>query len=137
MAVADRAGLPIGVSIASASPNEVTLVDAALDALLTEDTPAHLIGDKAYDSDALDARLRHERRIEMIAPHRRRRRRARTQDGRALRRYRRRWKIERLFAWLHNFRRLVTRYERHAGNFLAFIHLGCIMILLRQYPFMR
>jgi transposase len=77
--------------------------------------------------------LRQERRIEMIAPHRRRRRRPRTQDGRALRRYRRRWKIERLFAWLHNFRRLVTRYERHAANFLAFVQLGCIMILLRSF----
>jgi len=133
MAVADGAGLPLSVSIASASPNEVTLLDAALDALLTEGTPAHLIGDKAYDSDALGARLRQERRIEMIAPHRRRRRRPRTQDGRALRRYRRRWKIERLFAWLHNFRRLVTRYERHAANFLAFVQLGCIMILLRSF----
>ena len=133
MAVADGAGLPLSVSIASASPNAVTLVDAALDALLTEGTPAHLIGDKAYDSDALGARLRQERRIEMIAPHRRRRRRPRTQDGRALRRYRRRWKIERLFAWLHNFRRLVTRYERHAANFLAFVQLGCIMILLRSF----
>jgi hypothetical protein len=35
-----------------------------------------------------------------------------TQDGRCLRRARRRWKIERLFAWMHNFRRLVTRWER-------------------------
>jgi transposase len=31
------------------------------------------------------------------------------QDGRALRRYRQRWKIERTFAWLSNFRRLVVR----------------------------
>lgn len=94
-------------------------------------TPERLIGDKAYDSDPLNARLRQERRIEMIAPQRRRRR-TYTQDGRPLRRYRRRWKIERLFAWLHNFRRLVTRYERHAGNFLAFVQLGCVMILLRH-----
>jgi len=135
MVVADGAGLPLSVSIASASPNEITLVDAAVDALLTDNTPAHLIGDKAYDSSALDTRLRQECRIEMIAPHRRRRRRARTRDGRALRRYRHRWQIQRLFAWLHNFRRLVTRYERHAGNFLAFVQLGCIMILLRQFPF--
>ena len=105
MVVADGAGLPLSVSIASASPNEITLVDAAVDALLTDNTPAHLIGDNAYDSSALNARLRQECRIEMIAPHRRRRRRARTRDGRALRRYRRRWKIERLFALLHNFRR--------------------------------
>ena len=67
----------------------------------------------------------------MIAPRRGGRR--KTQDGRPLRRYRRRWKIERLFAWLHNFRRLVTRYEYHAENFLAFVQLGCIMILLRAF----
>ncbi|MCA9416829.1 MAG: transposase [Candidatus Omnitrophica bacterium] len=48
-----------------------------------------------------------------------------------LRRYKRRWKVERLFAWLHNFRRLVVRYEYHSQNFQAFVHLGCIMILLR------
>src|SRR5574341_481132 len=55
-----------------------------------------------------------------------------TQDGRRLRRYRRRWKIERLFAWLQNFRRLITRHERHAENFLGFLQLGCICILLRH-----
>ncbi len=51
---------------------------------------------------------------------------------RPLRRYRRRWKIERLFAWLGNFRRLVVRDERHALNYLGFVHLGCILILLRR-----
>jgi transposase len=39
--------------------------------------------------------------------------------------------MERLFAWLQNFRRLVTRYERHAENFQGFVHLGCMVILLR------
>lgn len=90
-----------------------------------------MIGDKAYDSDVLDARLAVERGIELIAPHRRNRQRPRTQDGRPLRRYRRRWRVERLNAWLQNFRRLVTRYEYHAENFLGFVQLGCIVILLR------
>ena len=65
----------------------------------------------------------------MIAPNRKKR--AKTQYGGPLRRYRRRWKVERLFAWLHNFRLLITRYEFHAENFLAMAQLGCIMILLR------
>jgi IS4 transposase len=56
-----------------------------------------------------------------------------TQDGRKLRRYKRRWKVERLFAWLQNFRRLVVRYERHADNFLAFLLLACSIILLRFF----
>jgi transposase len=55
-----------------------------------------------------------------------------TQDGRELRRYCRRWKIERLFAWLHNFRRLVSSWEYHEPNFLAMLQLGCLVILLRH-----
>ena len=43
----------------------------------------------------------------------------------------RRWKIERLFAWLQNLRRLVVRYERHAENFLGMLHLASSLILLR------
>jgi transposase len=131
MAVADGTGLPLAVGIASASPHEVTLVDATLDACFAPALPARLIGDRAYDSDPLDARLDAERGIMLIAPHRNNRRRPPTQDGRPLRRYRRRWRIERLHAWLQNFRRLVTRYEYHADNFLGFVQLGCIVILLR------
>ena len=69
----------------------------------------------------------------MIAPHRSNRSEAPTQDGRALRRYRRRWKVGRLNAWLQNFRRVATRFEYHAENYLGFVHLGCIKILLRRY----
>ncbi len=90
-----------------------------------------MIGDKAYDSDPLDERLA-ERGVEMIAPHRRNRKKPKTQDGRVLRRYKRRWKVERMFAWLGNFRRLVVRYERYVANYTGFVHLGCILILLRQ-----
>jgi transposase len=91
-----------------------------------------LIGDRAYDSDPLDAELRRQG-IQMIAPHRRNRVKAKTQDGRALRRYKRCWKVERLIAWLQNFRRIATRFDYHADNYLAFVHLGCIKILLRCY----
>ena len=131
MAVADGFGLPLAVSIASASPHEVTLVDATLDACFAPGLPERLIGDKAFDSDPLDRRLLAERGIHLIAPHRENRRRPPTQDGRPLRRYRRRRRVERLHAWLQNFRRLVTRYEYHAENFLGFVQLGCIVILLR------
>ena len=90
-----------------------------------------MIGDKAYDSDPLAWKLQ-TRNIELIAPHRSNRR-QKTQDGRPLRRYRRRWKIERFFAWLQNFRRAATRYERYAANFLAMIQLACAFILLRAF----
>ena len=130
MAIVDGHGLPLAVHMASASPYEPHLVPATLDARFLKDLPDRLIGDRGYDSDALDAQLRKDYGIEMIARHRRGRR--RTQDGRAARRTKRRWKIERLFAWLHNSRRLVTRWEYSIDNFLGFLQLACAKILLRH-----
>jgi transposase len=130
MAVADRSGLPVAVRIESASPHEVKLVESTLADIIVPEAPQNLIGDAAYDSDRLDAELK-AYGIQLIAPHRSNRR-HKTQDGRRLRRYRRRWKIERPFAWLQNFRRLVVRYERYAENFLGMLHLGCCIILLRN-----
>jgi transposase len=88
-------------------------VEEVLAGSFLDELPARLIGDKAYDSDGLDKKLAQEYAIELIAPNRQRR--SKSQDGRKLRRYRRRWKVERLFAWMHNFRRLVTRF-RQANN---------------------
>jgi transposase len=130
MAVADRNGLPVSVCTESATPHEVTLAVSTLLKMVVEDAPQNLIGDNAYDSDHLDAELPFYG-VEVIAPHRRTRRNP-TQDGRRLKRYRRRWKIERLFAWLQNFRRLVVRYERHAENFLGMLQLASSLILLRH-----
>jgi transposase len=110
----------------------VTLVEATLERCATRDLPVHLIGDKAYDSDGLDESMR-DYGVDMIAPHRDGRTSAPTQDGRKLRRYRRRFKVERLFAWLQNFRRVATRWEYHAENYQGFVTLGCIVILLRHF----
>ena len=132
MAVADRSGFPLAVYAASASPHEVSLVGETLAQVFTNQQPTRLIGDKAYDSDPLDGELA-EAGIEMIAPHKSNRKKAATQDGRPLRRYKRRWKIERLFAWLQNFRRIAMRFDFHDENYLGFVHLGCIRILLRCY----
>jgi len=94
--------------------------------------PVKMILDRAYDSDALRWRLA-KQGIEVVCPHRRNRRRPSLQDGRALRRYRRRWKIERLIAWLGNFRRLVVRYERNILMYRAFVHVACLLIIARQF----
>jgi len=109
----------------------VKLVESTLEERFVSEVPERLIGDKAYDSDGLDKKLMQQYGIEMIA-HNTTNRRTKTQDGRPLRRFVRRWKIERLFAWLFNFRRLVVRYEYHAENFQGFVHLGAIVILLRH-----
>ena len=129
MAIAAGNSVPLAVNIDSASPHESKLVDETLAGSFLDELPERLIGDKAYDSDPLDQQVEEEYGIEMIAPNRENR--SQTQDGRTLRRYRRRWVVERLFAWLQWFRSLVTRYEFHADNFLGMVRLGCLKIMLR------
>ena len=124
MVVADGKSIPLGMSIASASPHEVTLIDKSIDQLGRK--PEHLVGDKAYDSDKFRKSL-NDRGIELVAPPRKNKRK-KLQDGRALRRYRRRWKIERTIAWLGNYRRLVTRWEHNDKMYQAFLHIACALI---------
>lgn len=132
MAIADASGLPISVWTGAANTHEVKLVEKAIKARFIKQKPKRIIGDKAYDSDKLDEKLK-KRNIELIAPHRTNRRKLKTQDGRKLRRYCKRWKIERLFAWIQNFRKCVVRYDYYAANYLGFIQLACIMILTRYF----
>ncbi|HEX8237764.1 MAG TPA: transposase [Abditibacteriaceae bacterium] len=108
----------------SASPAEVKLLEPALPAL--QEMPCglltkvkRLILDRGYDSDPLRFRLQ-ERGIEIICPHRRNRKKPKTQDGRKLRRYKRRWKVERTFAWFGNYRRLLVRWEHHFTVYRGF-----------------
>jgi transposase len=133
MAIADGHGLPIAVYLASASPHETKLVEPTLQSCCAPQLPKRLMGDLAYDSDPLDEELRQNHGVELIAPHKKNRSKAKTQDGRVFRRYRRRWKIERLFAWLHNFRRVVTRWEYYDDNFFGMVQLACVLILLKRY----
>ncbi|WP_422388873.1 transposase [Keguizhuia sedimenti] len=132
MAIADAAGLPVTLHTASASRYFITLVEATVNETVTVGRPRRLVGDRAYDCDPLDGRLAADD-IELIAPHKCNRVRPATQDGRKLRRYKRRWKIERMFAWLNKFRRIVTRWEYDDQRFTGFVHLACSMILLRRY----
>ena len=131
MAIADASGLPYALHVASASPHEVKLVRETLNRRFLSQLPERIIGDKAYDSDPLDRELA-ALGVEMIAPHKRNRVKLKTQDGRPLRRYRKRWKVERLFAWLQNYRRISTRWEYHLENFLGMVQLGCALILIKS-----
>jgi transposase len=132
MVLVDARGVPIAVTAGSATPHESKLVQGMFDFMLTSEMPQRIIGDKAYDSDALDEDLDDES-IELIAPHRKNRKPENvTQDGRPLRRYNRRWTVERTISWFQNFRRLCIRYEKSAMLFQGFLHLGCSIILLKQ-----
>jgi len=139
MVVAERSGIPLGVHIASASPAEITLVEETLATVKVprkrggapRRKPKRLIADKAYDADWLRISL-WSRGIELICPYRRGRKRPPLQDGRPLRRYKRRWIVERTIAWLQNFRRIVVRWERYPKMYLAFVHVACLLITARQ-----
>lgn len=109
MAIAIASSLPLAVNIDSASLHESQLVGATLAGSFLDQLPTWLIGDKAYDSDRPDQQLLRDHSIKLIAPNCENR--SKTQDGRNLRRYKRRCGVECLVAWLHCLRRLVTRYE--------------------------
>lgn len=132
MVLIDGNGLPLAGEIASATPHEVTLIEPLLDQRVLSKNSRRLIYDAAADSDPLRKRLK-RRRIDLICPHRKNRKKAATQDGRKLRRYRRRWKVERSIGWLQNFRRLVTRYEHQAQVFHGFVQLACLMVVMRRF----
>lgn len=130
MIAVDAQGLPIAVQTTCASPHESTLVQGLFDFMIAEELPHRLIGDKAYDSDELDEKLE-QMGIEMISPHRRNRRpENKTQDGRPLRRYKRRWIVERTISWLRHYRRLCIRWEKSTPMFQGFLDFACTMLLI-------
>jgi len=141
MVVVDGQGVPLGSQLTSASPAEVKLAESTLDAVSVprggrgrpQKRPLRVIADRGYDSDPLRGRLLN-RGLLLIAPHRKNRRAPTLNDGRILRRYRKRWKVERTFAWLGNYRRLVVRYDRHLHMYRAFFHIACALITLRFLP---
>ena len=137
MVVVDGCGVPIGAQLASAQISEYRLAESTL---RTVSVPrkgrgrprSHLrrvIADRGYDSDPLRTRLK-RCGTELIAPYRSNVRNRRFDDKRKLRRYRRRWKIERTNAWLQNFRRIQVRYDRILNVFQGFFHCACLLITL-------
>jgi transposase len=140
MVLVDGAGTPLGAYLDTASPAEVRLLEATLDTVAVgrpgrpgrpRKRPDRLIADRAYDSNAARAWLV-RRGIEPIIPARGNNRQATHQDGRKLRRYRRRWIVERTIGWLGNFRRLTVRYDRLVETYGGFFHLACALITLRK-----
>jgi len=128
--VVDGAGVPLALTVHSASPSETKMIEPTLDRLPRQ--PERLILDRAFDSDRFRDRLA-ARGIDPIVPYRKRAVSMRYNDGRKRRRYRKRWKVERTFAWLGNFRRVLVRHERKHWIWRAFVHLACVLIVLRQF----
>lgn len=133
MLLTDGHGVPLGIDTESASRSECKLIERLLNRAVVKDAiPERLIYDRAADSDKLRDALE-ARGVELICPHRKGRKRRKRQDGRALRRYVRRWKVERTIAWLHNFRRVITKWERYAYLYHGFVQLACLLIILKRF----
>jgi transposase len=140
MVVVDGQGIPLGIHVTSASPAEVTLVEPTLTTIQVprprggapRRKPARLIGDLAYDSDPLRERCA-RRRITLIAPYRENRLVRKYEDWRQLRRYRHRWIVERTFAWLGSFRRLLIRHERLTSMYCSLLYFAAALIALRRF----
>jgi len=138
MVLVDGQGLPLGVRLESASSGEATLAEATLQEVRVprpkgrpRQKPERVIADRAYDSDPLRERLM-KRGIELIVPYRSNNKQRRYEDGRKLRRYKRRWIIERTNAWFGQFRRLLVRHEHLIATYRAFFYLACFWITLRR-----
>jgi transposase len=131
MVVVDGQGIPLGGTVTSASPRKLRKAEETLETIKVprqgrgrpKSRPKRLISDKAYDSDKLRARLG-ERGIRLLVPYRRNRKVCSKQSPEVGERYQHRWKIERTFAWLGNFRRLVVRYERLITVYQGFFRSG-------------
>lgn len=130
MLLTDGEGTPLAATLAEAGKAEVERIESLVHLRRTRRKPKRLIYDRAADSDPLRRRLKTQR-IELICPHRANRTRPATQDGRALRRYKRRYRVERSISWVTNLRRIATRYEYHSHLFLAFVQLGCLYTVLK------
>jgi transposase len=137
MLAVENQGVPIGGLVASAQSAEVKLAEVTLatvqvprDKGRPRTRPKEVVADKGYDSGPLRRRLR-RRGIKPCIPERR---------GKKpvpgwkvdLSGYRHRWKVERTFAWLGNYRRLVVRYEWLAHVYWAFVLLAFISICLER-----
>ena len=127
-------GIPIGLAIDAANVAETALgLAAVMMALVTLPVKAGrlipLLADRAYDCDWLRQQLA-RLGLQLVSKHRRNRRRAPTSDGRWERRLKRRYKIERTNAWLHSYRRALTRYEKSSRRHEGFVSLACAFMAL-------
>jgi transposase len=127
----DASGIPLAWSLTGSNRNDIEQLLPLVQAVPAvrgsvgrpRRRPDALIADRGYDSDR-HRRLLRERRITPLIARRQ------TEHGSGLGRYR--WVVERTFAWLHNFKRLLVRYERRAEMHEAFLALGCCLVCFRR-----
>jgi transposase len=129
--ITDATGVPLAISLTGGQRNDVTQLLPLIDGIgpvrgkpgRPRQRAERLLADRGYDHDKY-RRLLWQRGVKPVI--------ARRGDEHGSGLGSQRWVVERTFAWLHNFRRLRTRYERLAELHEAFMQLGCAVICQRM-----
>ena len=132
MLMVDGEGTPLSAFTLGANTAEVHAIENLIDDRVPKRKPDRVLYDKAADADWLRECVA-ARGIELICPHRVNRKKPAIQDRRSLRRYKRRYKVERSISWLFNNRRLITRWEYYPELFQGFVHLACLYTIIKRF----
>lgn len=119
----DALGRPLRMILTPGQRGDAPIAPALLDGL----SPARVLADKAYDSNAIRALIQ-RMGAEPVIPCNPTRKRAIPYDFEA---YKIRNTVERCFNKLKHYRRIATRFDRRAANFLSFLHLAAAMLWMR------
>jgi len=127
----DASGIPLSWSVTGGNRNDVTQLIPLLEAVPAvtgvrgrpRRRPESIVADRGYDHDKY-RRLLRERGIRPLIARRE------TEHGSGLGRVR--WVVERTFAHLHNFKRLLVRFERRAEMHAALLGLACCLVCFRR-----
>jgi transposase len=129
----EASGVPIGLAIDGANRHDSKLVGATLESLPvrrpkpTRNHPQGMCLDKGYDYDTVRDLVKEFGYTAHIK--------ARGEEAQAIKRQAgfkaRRWVVERTHSWMNRFRRILTRWEKKAANYLALLHFVCAFITFR------
>lgn len=128
-AMVNEDSMPLMFQLTSANPNESTITESLIED--ADELPAIVVADKAYDYDFLRDAF-DEFDSKLVSPHRAGRAKPPRDQENIGRLYKRRWAVERLFAWLAAWRRLATRWERQAESYWQWLCLGISLIYIRR-----
>ena len=126
-------GVPIGLAVDGANRNDFKMMKATLESIPvkrpkpTRRNPQGLCLDKGYDYDEVRELAREFWYTAHI--------RTRGEEAQAIKHEAgfkaRRWVVERTHSWMNRFRRVLTRWEKKAENYLGLLHLVCALITYR------
>ena len=126
-------GVPIGLAVDGANRNDFKMMKATLESIPvkrpkpTRTRPQGMCLDKGYDYDEVRALAEEFAYTAHI--------RARGEEAQAIKHEAgfkaRRWVVERTHSWMNRFRRILTRWEKKAENYLGLLHLVCAILTYR------